>query len=440
MTSMSICHIQRQLHGISDDSTLDYSGMMMIATIKLTMFGFNVYDGRQFKLNGNKASNNNGQKQLTAYNHQMKIDGSSYPTLLEFSGWMFFFGGYLVGPACEYMDYYRFVHQSQDYTPLRRQQNNVPPSSVKPTLIILAKSVLFIVILLSCSSKYSFSLMLKPEWQGLSFGRKLLFIQVVAFVARCKYYTAWLLSEGACVLCGIGFAGYDEKGNARWDRLTNINVVHCELPQSLKELSDYWNMGANRWLKHYIYLRVTPPDKKAGLTSTLITYAVSAFWHGFYPGYYVMFFSAALFQNTGRIMRKTLRPFTFTVDMQGKSVPMGIYKSIYDFIGIIMTMFVINTTSIAFIGLYIHPIWSVWRQIYFIHYVFGILIWLLMKISYKPLMIAQKKRAGRLGYVTSSTIINQQQEKAPKAKEMDVTDLGGVEPPLPDITIVKKVE
>ncbi|CAO3599729.1 unnamed protein product [Absidia cylindrospora] len=46
LTSMSLCHIVRQLKGNSGDATLDYSGMMMIATIKLTMFGFNVYDGR----------------------------------------------------------------------------------------------------------------------------------------------------------------------------------------------------------------------------------------------------------------------------------------------------------------------------------------------------------------------------------------------------------
>jgi lysophospholipid acyltransferase len=116
---------------------------------------------------------------------------------------------------------------------------------------------------------------------------RLLFIQITAFVARCKYYTVWLLSEGACVLCGFGFTGYDEQtGEPRWDRVTNINVVHCELPQSLKEMSDNWNMGANRWLKHYVYLRVTPPDKKAGAASTLMTYGVSALWHGFYPGYY----------------------------------------------------------------------------------------------------------------------------------------------------------
>jgi lysophospholipid acyltransferase len=157
----SLSHLDRQRKGNSGDTTLDYSGMMMIATIKLTMFGFNVQDGRVSIQQGGKKKH----LPLTSYNEQMKI--TKFPTLLEFSGWMFFFGGFLVGPACEYMDYLRFTSQQH----LQRKQGGIP-SSAKPTIMILAKSALSIGILLSCSAKYNVPLMLKPEWQAGSFAKK----------------------------------------------------------------------------------------------------------------------------------------------------------------------------------------------------------------------------------------------------------------------------
>lgn len=115
---------------------------------------------------------------------------------------------------------------------------------------------------------------------------RLIYLQVAAFTSRCKYYVAWFLSEAACVLCGFGFNGYDASGKARWDRFTNIYVAKCEFSQSIKEMLDHWNIGANRWLRYYVYMRITPPGQTGGASSTLVTYAVSALWHGFYPGYY----------------------------------------------------------------------------------------------------------------------------------------------------------
>jgi lysophospholipid acyltransferase len=114
----------------------------------------------------------------------------------------------------------------------------------------------------------------------------MIYLQIAAFTSRCKYYVAWFLSEAACVLCGFGFNGYDSSGNVRWDRFTNIIVRKCELSQSIKEMIDHWNIGANRWLRYYVYMRITPPGQTGGALSASFTYVVSALWHGFYPGYY----------------------------------------------------------------------------------------------------------------------------------------------------------
>lgn len=36
--------------------------------------------------------------------------------------------------------------------------------------------------------------------------------------------------------------------------------------------------------------------------NTVMTYTLSAFWHGFYPGYYVTFLTGALFTNSARMV------------------------------------------------------------------------------------------------------------------------------------------
>lgn len=48
------------------------------------------------------------------------------------------------------------------------------------------------------------------------------------------------------------------------------------------------------WLKHYVYNRTLVKGKKPGLRNNIIVFITSAFWHGFYPFYYVMFFFCAL--------------------------------------------------------------------------------------------------------------------------------------------------
>ena len=46
---------------------------------------------------------------------------------------------------------------------------------------------------------------------------------------RFKYYHAWLLADAICNNSGLGFNGYDKENNAKWDLLTNINVLSFEV-------------------------------------------------------------------------------------------------------------------------------------------------------------------------------------------------------------------
>jgi hypothetical protein len=41
---------------------------------------------------------------------------------------------------------------------------------------------------------------------------------------------------------GLGFNGLNEKGQPKWDLLTNIKPFELEKATSLKVILDYWNM------------------------------------------------------------------------------------------------------------------------------------------------------------------------------------------------------
>ncbi len=57
-----------------------------------------------------------------------------------------------------------------------------------------------------------------------------------------RYYFAFILAEAVNNAGGLGFNGLNEKGQPKWDLLTNIKPFELEKATSLKVVLDYWNM------------------------------------------------------------------------------------------------------------------------------------------------------------------------------------------------------
>ncbi len=126
-------------------------------------------------------------------------------------------------------------------------------------------------------------------------------MHMVGFAARTKYYGVWALTEGACILSGLGYRGIDPKtGAVQWDRLVNVKPLGVETAQNTRTYLESWNINTNHWLRNYIYLRVTPKGKKPGFQASMATFVTSAFWHGFYPGYYLTFILASFLQTVSK--------------------------------------------------------------------------------------------------------------------------------------------
>ena len=57
------------------------------------------------------------------------------------------------------------------------------------------------------------------------------------FINRLKYYFAWKVAEGASILGGFGFEGYDKEGKEiGWKGVENVNILGCEFAPNLQTL------------------------------------------------------------------------------------------------------------------------------------------------------------------------------------------------------------
>ncbi|RKP07617.1 endoplasmic reticulum protein [Thamnocephalis sphaerospora] len=343
MLHLSLTHIAR-MDETSDYAKADFSGAQMVLVIKLTSFAFNVHDGRR------------KEQELNAYQKQYRI--MKMPSLLEFMGYTFFFGGFLVGPAFEYNDYKQFCNMEIFREKVFR------PSGMRASLSCLGQSAVAIGLLVTLGPVFPIHYCLSEEYYQASFLARFFYLQIASVLARMKYYFVWKLSESVCILTGLAFNGYDAQGNPRWcvDRVSNVRIMDYELAQSPRALMDSWNIGTNVWLRNYVYLRLTKPGEKDTFVATLATFTSSAIWHGFYAGYYLTFASGALTTTLARTMRRTFRALAVNLETQQ---PRAI-KPAYDLAGWFLTQMTINHVVAPFQLLTLSASWSTWRANYFV--------------------------------------------------------------------------
>ena len=55
---------------------------------------------------------------------------------------------------------------------------------------------------------------------------------------------------------GLGFDGYDDAGNPKWDLVVGVSVKGFEAGVNCKEQSNSWNICTAKWLRRYVdYVR-----------------------------------------------------------------------------------------------------------------------------------------------------------------------------------------
>ena len=293
MGHMSISHIYRQI--VDDASAVDITGAQMVLVMKLSSFCWNIHDGRL------------PQEQLSDPQKYSAV--TEFPGIVDYLGFVLFFPSLFAGPSFEYVDYRRWLDTTLFDIPPGTDPSKVPPTRKKRKIPrsgtpAFKKAVIglgWIFLFLQLSSRFTTEFVLSNDFLKFWFPRRVWTVYMLGFTTRLKYYGVWSLTEGACILSGMGYNGFDPKsGKVFWNRLENVDPWSLETAQNSHGYLGSWNKNTNHWLRNYVYLRVTPKGKKPGFRASMATFATSALWHGFYPGYYLTFLLGSFIQTAAK--------------------------------------------------------------------------------------------------------------------------------------------
>ncbi|KAF8499985.1 MBOAT-domain-containing protein [Gautieria morchelliformis] len=334
MSLLTFNHAYRAIYEIPYE-TFDITSSQMVLTMKLTTFAWNVWDGRR------------PAEELDKW--QLKHRVATMPSLLEFLGYAFYFPGILVGPYTEYTTYASLIDGSlfesagEDG---RTRVKHVPRGRKRVAYTRMGTGFLCLGLFVVLGGRFPYQSVLTDAWLQKGLLNRLLTVQLIGFVARIKYYSVWLLSEGACILTGLGFTGYTASGGSLWGGAANVNILLIEWPSNFKVLLDSWNMKTNVWLRETMYKRVARKGRKPGFKSSMVTFITSAFWHGIAGGYYITFLLGGFVTTAGRMCRANFRPLVLPPT---DHLPSSVIKRLYDFVGSLAALMLLNFTVAPFV-------------------------------------------------------------------------------------------
>lgn len=366
MAHLSYCHIYRQLY--NPNNVVDLTGPMMVISVKVMQFAWNVWDG----LCQDKDLSPEQRKYAI---HPSEFPGFLeflgfifyFPTFLagpsmefkEYDAWI----------------NQRFVedeyHRNADYD--YGSFNVTVRNTLVPSMKRLFSSALFAFFHICASIYFPTNYFKTEEFVALPTSilnllYKSLYFYVSLQAFKAKFYFVWIIAEGACISMGFGirpvhvsteekennFNLTDAKGKetipevikmveeevthdmtklneklvVSWDGMANVAPWKIETAMSFQTISRQWNKKTHHWLKQYVFFRVMDfardmlpkdesSDKKQKVPrkwthlATSLVYLCSAFWHGFYPGYYLTFLTGAALTTVDREFRTTAWPVLF---------------------------------------------------------------------------------------------------------------------------------
>lgn len=357
MGHLTINHVIRAMYQLSYE-TMEVTGPQMVLTMKLTTFAWNVLDGRR------------PTEDLDKWQLGKRI--TEYPSLLEFLGYAFYFPGILVGPYLDLSEYRNLVGEVMFDDPTvkskARHGRKLPPGRKRVAYTKMFMGLLYLGLFVVFGAKHNFSVALEPWFAEKNIIVRVCLFQIYGFFERAKYYAIWTLTEGASIVTGLGFTGFDSSGQSCWEGAANVKVLEIEFPSNFKVLLDSWNMKTNVWLRECVYKRVTPKGEKPGFRCSMITFFTSAFWHGIASGYYLTFVMGGFITTAARLARSNIRPLVLPAPGRKPSTA----KVFYDIVGTLVSTAIVNYAAAPFMLLSARNSFTAWSRLgYYGHIIIG---------------------------------------------------------------------
>lgn len=344
---------------------LDFTGSQMVLTQKLYMMAYNLYDGELLA----KGKEDRAAKKLQAY-AIFKL-----PNLIEYLGYTFCFSNLLVGPAYEFASYAHTCDGSLLYGKDGKPRGTIPSNvwpTLRPFLVCLVALVLHVVLGSyfplqdPADPQNATPVILKDNFLVQPWYWRYAYMWLALLTFRQRYYFAWKCAEGANNLWYAGFEGFDDDGNVKgWENCSNMNILGFETAPNLQMLSKEWNKKTSLWLTRYVYIRTGG--------SLLAVYSLSAFWHGFYPGYYLFFLSVPLLTFCERLARKKISPYF----SQSQFTPYGILSTV-------VTSLFVEYMVAPFPLLAFEWSWQTWKSHYFFGHIGSLIFFAILTVLPTP--------------------------------------------------------
>ncbi|CAN7998922.1 unnamed protein product [Ixodes hexagonus] len=350
MGYLSITHIMRQIYDYGGYH-LDVTGPLMVATQKVTSIAFNLHDGLCDK------------QSATLHPEQRRQMVRKVPTLLEYYSYVMHYHTLMCGPLVFFNDYQDFIKGKQYLrhsvrTGMRGQPTEITEPSPNRavagkvvTTFLAAASIIYLLPL------FPIEYIREDEFFKRGWVWQMLYIIWATSLHRHRYYHAWTLGEAICNAAGFGFNGYTSDGKARWNLLTNVDILTIETSLNLRELLISWNKSTQTWLRNISYERV---DRHR----TQLTFVLSAMWHGFYPGYYLTFGGGTLFTLAARSVRRSVRPMFQHSNMA---------RQLYDLLTCLATRMAIGYIVFPFLLLDFYACIRVYKNFWFLGHILALL-------------------------------------------------------------------
>jgi len=149
----------------------------------------------------------------------------------------------------------------------------------------------------------------------------------------------------------------------KFDKFENCKIRICVLDYNFKNRIAYWNRNIHFWLKYYVHLRLI--DSVGKTKASLITFIVSAFWHGFYPTYYIFFISIFILDSIADTLERKVEFYSY-IEHSGR-MPIKILMSF-------LTLFFLNYNGAVFIIINNSLVWEYLQATYFIGFILEIIL------------------------------------------------------------------
>ena len=259
------------------------------------------------------------------------------PSFLQVAGYTYNVPSWVAGPFFEYKDYEDWIELKGSYSKI--------PSALIPGLKRFGTGCIWILCGITVMKYYSVEYLRSDEYWSSSIFMKPFHHYFFVYTLAFSYYVAWAFNDAACIISGLAYNGYDEKSKSHmFNRIFNVNEFALFKGYHLPKMVSNWNASIAVWLKKYVYNRLSFHNSgDTGFKQFFFTFIVSAFWHGFYPGYYFFFFYMGIFIHfTGIYRRYYSWYFRFIPSILQKVIGCIIAYQFTTYVGAVFAIYAIN--------------------------------------------------------------------------------------------------